>query len=122
MRTRESNPAGWVNRFFTSLPRTLETDRHPDLVFRLQSLQNVKETDEGFEAVVVGLLRLRGVQRPVTTVVRVRFDGDRVFADGDFPVLMSSWGIRPPRLFLGMLRFEDEVRVRFHVEAVRAGE
>lgn len=113
--TRNSNPTGIVNRFFMSLPRSLETDRHPTLSFRLQSLQHVRPSDDGFEAVAVGLLRLRGVWRPVTSIVRVRFEGDRVEVEGEFPVLMSSFGIRPPRLMLGMLRMNDEVTVKYRI-------
>jgi polyisoprenoid-binding protein YceI len=104
-----------------NIRRMLEPDRHPPLRFRLRALQHVRPRDDGFEAVALGDLTIRGVTRPATTVVRVRFDGDEVKAEGEFPVRMSDFHIRPPRLFMGMLRTNDDVLVRYRVAARRAG-
>lgn len=101
----------------SNIRERLEPQRHPHLKFRLRALQHVRPRDDGFEAVALGDLTIRGVTRPVTTVVRVRLGGDAVRADGNFPVRMSDFGIRPPRLFMGMLRTNDDVLVRYHVEA-----
>lgn len=119
IRTHESNPTGLINRFFMNLLRVLETDRYPYIDFRLSSLQNVKGVDGGFEAIAVGVLRVRNRPAAVTSIVRGRFDGDRLRVEGEFPFRMSSVGIRPPRLLLGMLRVNDEITVKYRIAAVR---
>jgi polyisoprenoid-binding protein YceI len=71
---------------------------------------------DGMTVEVTGKISMAGVERSVQmTVVTERMrDGTRR-ARGSVPILMSDFGITPPRPWMGILRTADKVLVQFEI-------
>lgn len=65
---------------------------------------------------VTGRMTVAGVERPVRMLVRMDElpNGTRK-ATGSVPILMTDFGITPPRPWMGILRAANEVLVRFEI-------
>jgi polyisoprenoid-binding protein YceI len=63
---------------------------------------------------VSGSVTVAGVTRPIALdlFTRRRADGTRE-AVGVVPLLMTDFGVTPPRAMLGLIRARDELRIRF---------
>lgn len=60
-----------------------------------------------------GLLTIAGVERPVTLDVTLRYENGGIHLTGSKPIRMTEFGIKPPTMFLGTLKVQDEVTVHF---------
>lgn len=90
----------------TLAAEVLDARRHPSIDF---TSDGVRETPAGFE--VRGRLRLAGVERPVTLLVRR--EGARLQAEVELH--QPDFGITPYRAALGALRVKPGVKVRVSV-------
>jgi polyisoprenoid-binding protein YceI len=90
----------------------LAADKHPNLAFTLESARLQGAGGPSVKVEVKGSLTVAGVSRPVTLVMDVRRDGDRVVAGGELPLKMSDFGIKPPTAMMGTVRTGDAVLVR----------
>ena len=102
--------------------RTLAVAEHPWIVFRSREARGdypagLEARTGTYELLLRGSLEIRGVARDREIPVRVRFDGDRLVADGEFEVPFGDHGIPDPSVFL--LRVKKFVQVHFHLEARR---
>jgi len=60
---------------------------------------------------IKGGLAVRGVERPVTFLARVRLRDDRIWVRGESRIRLTDFGIKPPsRLFF---RVGDDVTIGF---------
>ena len=90
----------------------LDAAKHPDLTFALDSARLQGAGGSSAKVEVKGALTVAGVARPVTLVLDVRRDGDRLVASGELPLKMSDYGIKPPTAMMGAVRTGDAVRVK----------
>ena len=90
----------------------LAADRHPNLTFALESARLQGAGGPSAKVEVKGSLTVAGVAKPVTLLMDVRRDGDRVVASGELPLKMSDFGIKPPTAMMGTVRTGDAVRVK----------
>jgi polyisoprenoid-binding protein YceI len=91
---------------------SLAADKHPNLIFALESARLHGAGGPSVKVEVKGSLTVAGVPRPVTLLMEVRHDGDRVVASGELPLKMSDFGIKPPTAMMGTVRTGDAVRVK----------
>lgn len=128
-----STPNPVVRRVVVNVPvRTLKCgDRHmeahlytalkappsPETSFitaRFDRLPPVSTTGELVET--AGRLSIAGVERTVTMSVRSERLSDGSYrARGTVPMLMTDFGIKPPRPWRGILRTADKVLVQFEI-------
>ena len=40
----------------------------------------------------------------------------RAVIDGEQPLLMTDFGVKPPSMFLGTVKTQDRIVVKFHLE------
>jgi polyisoprenoid-binding protein YceI len=65
---------------------------------------------------VTGTLSIAGVSRPITmTVQGVRLGDGTLRARGALPILMTDYGITPPRPWGGILRTANRVVIQFEI-------
>ena len=65
---------------------------------------------------VTGNLRIAGIERAVTmTVISDRLSDGTHHARGTVPILMTDFGITPPRPWGGILRTADKVLIQFEI-------
>ncbi len=83
---------------------TAEFDRLPDVRMSSRAVD------------VTGTLRIAGVERTVTmTVTSDRLPDGTHHARGTVPILMTDFGIKPPRPWGGILRTADKVLIQFEI-------
>ena len=89
----------------------------PEISFitaRFDRLPPVSTTGELVET--AGRLSIAGIERPVTMSVRSERLSDGSYrARGTVPMLMTDFGIKPPRPWRGILRTADKVLVQFEI-------
>lgn len=94
--------------------RLLETDRHPDIVFRLERLEPAGGEKGSLppKATLHGTLEVRGVSKPLSVPGSVEPAEGAFVVRGEFPVDIRDFGIEPPRAML-VIRMQPMVRVEF---------
>jgi polyisoprenoid-binding protein YceI len=93
-----------------NMHKALKVTEHPDITFRLSRLEGA----EGSGAVRgVGILRIAGVEREVTLVLKTQRTDTNLTVTGEVQLLMTDFGITPPKAMLGMLKTDPKVTVTF---------
>lgn len=96
--------------------KALDVKQHPDITFRLVRLEPVAGTPGAARA--VGVMRIAGVEREVALDLETARKGALFSVQGKIGLLMTDYGIKPPKAMLGMLKTDPKVTVTF--EAVFA--
>lgn len=96
----------------TLMWEALQTTKHPELSFALESARLQGAGGPTVKVEVKGALTVAGVARPVMLVLDVRRDGNRLLASGELPLKMSDFGIKPPTAMMGTMHTGDAVRVK----------
>lgn len=89
-------------------PALLDAAEFPEIVIESES---VTESEGTPKAVVA--LKIAGHESKVTVPFEFSADAGRLMASGSFTVRQSALGLVPYSLFLGALRVQDEMRVKF---------
>jgi len=94
--------------------KALDADRIPEIRFTIGSVEpsfNVVTAAADTLLTVKGGLSLRGVERSVTFLARIRLRDDRIWVRGESRIRLTDFGIEPPsRLFF---RVGDQVTISF---------
>jgi polyisoprenoid-binding protein YceI len=99
------------------LHEALGADRHKEIRFRMDSYDVAGKPAPGIALVVTlhGRLTVAGAERPIDVVASgLRVRGGIRFR-GRKDLLMTDYGIKPPRLMLGAIKAADRVSVKFDV-------
>ena len=101
---------------------SLNADAHPEIRFHLRSIRHGPEDATGFIRLSAdGMLTVAGVDREVTLTIKVLRAGSSLLVDGSTDLLMTDFGVRPPRGLLGLLKTDPLIHVRFYL-VVTAGD
>jgi polyisoprenoid-binding protein YceI len=63
----------------------------------------------------VGMLQIGGVEREVTLALKTAEAGANLSVKGELALLMTDYGITPPKAMLGMLKTDPKVTVTFEL-------
>ncbi len=107
-----------------NLRRAMRADEHPIVRFQLVKY-DVKpgaapEDTIGIQA--EGILTVAGRECVVTLEARAHRAAEGVWLEGSETLLMSDYGIRPPKMMLGTLRVGDRITVRYRLLLVPLGQ
>lgn len=94
-----------------NMHKTLEASRHPVITFKLETA----EAASAGKLKARGTLTIAGVTRNVELLADVAHDGKRLTLKGSLELLMSQFGIKPPTMFFGAVKTDDEVRITFEL-------
>jgi hypothetical protein len=94
-----------------NMHKALKVTQHPDITFRLLRLEPRPGTPGGFHG--IGALRIAGVEREVALILTTRRTDAGLQVQGALDLLMTDFGITPPKAMLGMLRTDPKVTVTF---------
>jgi polyisoprenoid-binding protein YceI len=108
-----SSPKEGLNK---NMHKALKVQQHPDIMFRLLRLEP-QENGLG-RTRAVGVLHIAGAAREIALDLRTQTAGSTLSVKGEVELLMTDYGITPPKAMLGMLRTDPKVKVTF--EAVIA--
>lgn len=101
---------------------SLKAAEFPEIRFRLRSITN--DLSDATDPVLLrahGTLTIAGVERDIVITMKTMHAGSWLVVDGTTELLMTDFGIKPPKGLLGMLQTDPAVRVRFYL-TVRAAE
>jgi len=94
--------------------KVLDVDRFPEIRFTIGGVEpsfNSVTASADTLITIKGGLAVRGVERPVTFLARVRLRDDRIWVRGESRIRLTDFGIKPPsRLFF---RVGDDVTIGF---------
>lgn len=99
-----------------NMHKALKTQEHANIAFRLVRFEAATDTRAAARA--IGVLRIAGVEREVAFDVTTERKGATLAVRGQLDLLMTDYGITPPKAMLGMLKTDPKVTVSF--EAVFA--
>ena len=92
-----------------NMHKALKTQEHPDITFRLARV----EPAAAGGVKLVGTLRIAGVEREVSLNATTRRNDSGLTVKGELQLLMTDYGITPPKAMLGMLKTDPKVTVTF---------
>jgi hypothetical protein len=93
-----------------NMHKALKVNEHKDITFRLVRLEPTADTGT-FRA--TGVLQIAGVERTATFSITAEQKGAALAVRGEVPLLMTDFGITPPKAMLGMLKTDPKVIVTF---------
>lgn len=92
-----------------NMHKALKVDEHPNITFRLSRFE---AADAGAMR-GIGVLHIAGVERDVVLTLRTQRTEATLTVTGEVQLLMTDFGITPPKAMLGMLKTDPKVTVRF---------
>ena len=92
-----------------NMHKALKTQEHPDITFRLLRL----EPGQAGALKGIGMLRIAGVEREVVLNLKTQRKDSTLAVTGKVDLLMTDYGITPPKAMLGMLKTDPKVTITF---------
>ena len=94
-----------------NMHKALKVTEHPHITFRLVRLEPRPGTPAGLRG--IGLLTVAGVEKEVALDITAERRDSALLVKGHVPLLMTDFGITPPKAMLGMLKTDPAVTVSF---------
>jgi polyisoprenoid-binding protein YceI len=94
-----------------NMHKALKVQEHADITFRLVRFE-ARESAPGVTR-AIGVLRIAGVEREVALDLKTKHSGSTLTVQGSLNLLMTDYGITPPKAMLGMLKTDPKVTVTF---------
>lgn len=99
--------------------KALKSDKHPTITFRLDAY-TVESAANGMVVKPTGTLTVAGVEKPIDMVLDVKEVAGALQVRGTRDLLMTDFGIKPPTMFMGMLKTDDKVTITFALQLALA--
>ena len=91
-----------------NMHKALKAAEHPEIRFRLHALDVAAGT-------AAGQLTIAGVEKDVTLTVQVKRQDAALAVTGTTTLMMTDYGITPPKAMLGMLKTNPKVTITFEL-------
>jgi len=91
----------------------LKAAEHPEITFKLLRFENRPAPATGLRA--IGALRVAGVDRQVAIDITSERKDAALLVKGTLALLMTDFGIVPPKAMMGMLKTDPKVTITFEV-------
>ena len=92
--------------------KSLKAEKNPEITFHLAGY-TAASVENGSKIEAKGKLAIAGVEREVPITVTALKDGQNVRFKGTVGLLMTQYGITPPKMMMGALKVADAVTVSF---------
>ena len=107
-----ASPKGDIDK---NMHKALKAQEHADITFQLRTLETGTGEGVGFPLRAAGTLTIAGVKREVTLDLKAQSTGATLTLTGGIDLLMTDYGVTPPKAMLGMLKTDPKVRVSFEL-------
>jgi hypothetical protein len=94
-----------------NMHKALKVTEHQAITFRLRRLEPRPGTPGALRG--IGMLQIAGVEREVTLDLTTKRGSAGLEVHGELQLLMTDFGIAPPKAMLGMLKTDPKVTVTF---------
>lgn len=98
-----------------NLRKALDAEKNPDIVFVMRSYKLAKE-EGAAKVVATGDLTVAGKTKEETLTGALKLENGRAVVDGEQPLLMTDFGVKPPTMMMGAVKTDDKVVIKFHLE------
>ena len=92
--------------------KALNTAQHPDITFRLLKIEPGAAAGSLKAA---GLLKIAGTERDVTLDLKTEPKDATLIVRGELPIVMTDYGVKPPKAMLGVIKTNPKVTVTFEI-------
>lgn len=97
-----------------NLYKALKADDSPEISYILGTFDVIPGASDSFTVKSVGTLKIAGAEKTVNMdVTASKLADGSIRADGELPLLMTDFGVKPPTAMLGTLRTDNKVTVKF---------
>lgn len=94
--------------------KALKTDKHKTIDFDFKDVQSIEELSENhYEVALNGNLTVCGVTKQVTIVFKLVVDNNLIKLNGEKSILMTDYGIEPPKALLGTIKTGNEITIAY---------
>ena len=100
-----SAPKGDLDK---NMHKALKVTEHADITFKLLRFEAA-----GTGTRAIGVLRIAGVEKEVALDIITKRAGATLAVNGRVDLLMTDYGIAPPKAMLGMLKTDPKVTITF---------
>ncbi len=97
----------------------LETSRFPEIVFKSDRTESVKNGEGNYTVKIWGGLALHGVTKEIHVVARIDFGDNIMRATGSFAIKQTDYKITPVSVAGGTVKVKDEIKFTFDITAIR---
>jgi hypothetical protein len=94
-----------------NMHKALKVSAHENITFRLTRIEPRPGTTGALRA--IGVLQVAGVEREVTMDITAERKDATLVVRGGVALLMTDFGITPPKAMLGMLKTDPKVTITF---------
>jgi polyisoprenoid-binding protein YceI len=98
-----------------NLYKALEAEKSPDIVYVMSGY-----TLADGKVQTKGTLSVAGKTKEQALTGTLSLADGKAVVDGEQPLLMTDFGIKPPSMMLGAVKTKDQVLVKFHLELEQA--
>jgi hypothetical protein len=99
-----------------NMHKALKAEAHPDITFALTRLEPAG-TPNSYRA--IGMLTIAGTSKEVPLAVTIERAESALSVSGAVPLVMTEFGVTPPKAMLGMLKTNPNVTVTFEAVVAR---
>jgi polyisoprenoid-binding protein YceI len=100
-----------------NMHKALRVTEFADITFRIQSAEA-----RGDGAVRAhGTLTIAGVEKAIVLDLAAQRAGSNLSVAGEIPLLMTDYGIKPPKAMMGMMRTDPKITVRLELVLTTSG-
>lgn len=93
-----------------NMHKALKVEEFPDIRFKLRTIE---AATGGYRA--LGTLTIAGVEKPVSLAVQTRRNLSALSVTATTDLLMTDYGITPPKALMGMLKTDPKVTIRIEL-------
>ena len=90
--------------------KALKTDKHPEITFTMTRMEG-----EPGALKAIGTLSVAGVEKEVTLPLKTTRKGESLAVSGVLEILMTDYGIAPPKAMMGMVKADPKIKITFDV-------
>jgi len=91
------------------LLEAMKADQFAEIIFQLEGYEV-----SGQQVEATGALTITGVTNPVSFPISLTSSGDTVEIQGDLRLDMTTFGVEPPLVMLGLLQVRPQIRIEFN--------
>ena len=105
------------------LRKAMQAEEYANVAFSLKQyvLSPSRAGDDTVAIQAEGSLAIAGRELPISLEARAYRAAEGVWLEGSETLLMSDYGIKPPRMMLGTLRVRDPITVRYRLFLIPKG-
>jgi polyisoprenoid-binding protein YceI len=98
--------------------KALKAESCPNVSFHLISYEVVPSTGSpsGQYATASGTLSIACQEQPVTLEMKLAADPQTLHVQGDYTLLMTDYGVKPPTMMLGTIKVKNPVVIHFDLQ------